>query len=169
MGALMSPGISMAMSVTGWASDARIPAKKIMAAIERCEGQGISLCYGDHGVSASLLGGWQQDRRAIFGVNLVGAVVLAFQPEAAEHEAHPDPMLAAALALQVPAAYVHGMVDGWERAVQSETWLSNVHRSHYLNGYEAGMEGRFTATTLCDCGTRRFRSEPECPSCEATS
>jgi hypothetical protein len=165
----------MTMSVRGWARETRTPRQRITAALLRLRAQGIALRWGDYGVAlrplvTPLATGWQ--RSSLLGVNLIGAVLLAYQPERAPEDdngAHEDPTIAAARALGVPLAYVEGLADGWDRAAHSADWLSHINRAAYLDGYEAGMEARFRETVVCGCGTRRFRSELTCPSCDESS
>src|SRR4051812_6706256 len=157
----------MTLRLRGWNRPTGTPQEKVFAALLRVREQGVGLRFGDFGVSMRRLQvvGWH---RTNMGVNLVGAVLLAFQPEALPDSdcAHEDPVEAAARALEGPPAFVAGMSDGWERAAHSREWLGSVHKGVYLNGYETGMFARFRETTVCSCGTRRFLVERTCPSCD---
>jgi hypothetical protein len=160
----VSPKIGISVALRGWRRATRTPTAKVNAALIRMRGQHIELRYGDHGVlPCPFAGGWCLDRMAVpRGVNIIGAVLLAFQPEAAGD----DPQAAAAEALEVSAAWVEGLADGWDCEPQSQVLLSGSGRGDYRQGYEAGMEARFRATVVCpDCGARRFRTIPSCGGC----
>jgi hypothetical protein len=159
----MSPKIGMSLATRGLLKDRRTPAAKVNAAIQMMADQGIPLRNGDHGVApCPFASGWCVDRRFGNAVNVVGAVLLALQPEEGD-----DPVAAAAGALETTIAFVEGLCDGWDRARQAERFLGDIHVRAYLDGYETGMEARFRATVVCRCGARRFKAEPRCAECGA--
>jgi hypothetical protein len=164
----MSPKIGMSLATRGLLKDRSTPAAKVNAAIQIMRDTGVPLAFGDYGVEpCPFAGGWcLERRRRTAGVNVVGALLLALQPE--REDGHDDPGVAAAAALDVSLGYVDGLCDGWDCDRQSEHWLGNLFAAEYLVGYEAGMEARFRATDVCHCGARRFRSEETCPGCGKT-
>ncbi len=165
----MSPKIALLVNGRSWTEEAKNPRDKVTQALGRVEDQGVPLRYKATGVHYSPTAGGWVTTSANWGVDVVGAVLLAYQPEPDPGEANTavhDPSAAAALFLAVPYAYVAGLSDGWDRDTQSAVWLSNLQKHSYMNGYEAGMEARFRATVVCSCGCRRFRVELGCPSCE---
>jgi hypothetical protein len=164
----MSPRLHRVFSVLGWALGTETPARMVHASLLRMKAQRIPLRWGEPGVTfRPLVAGWHLSHAR--GVNVVGAVLLAFPPELTEdaviEAAAPDPIEHAARTLGVQHAFVAGLDDGWHREPHPSSWLRNIRREDYLAGYETGMEARFRATTVCACGVRRFLGAPVCATC----
>ena len=158
----MSPGVLIDVDVLGWLASLRTPGEKIRAALERCRGQGVRILHGDYGVQVVGDSGWIVDpRRRPAGVNVLGAVCVAFQPLVSTL----DPLLAAAATLEVTTVFAEGVQDGFDN-VLPERPPSRAARRLYLDGTDLGHEIRHELTQRCEaCGSRHFRADA-CPLCE---
>jgi hypothetical protein len=95
------------------------------------------------------LSDWRVDRNLQpTGVSLVGAVLLALQPEPHELD---SPVEAAARALGVSLAWVEGADAGWVGELMDVRRLAALDASLYLDGFEAG------SALLADFGYGRRR------------
>lgn len=155
---LMSPGIGLAIQL-----QKRTPRMAVLAAVAAARARSLPLRFGEDAgvIRGKLTGEWVIDRKAVVpGVTLIGALLLATQPEAGDDE---DPVVVAARALGVAHAFAEGLDHGWSMA-PSSYWLGSEGR-HYANGLDVGSEARHMATIVCACGSRRFKGESRCPGC----
>jgi hypothetical protein len=164
----VSPRVSVSLEAASFveAVERKPPRNKLLACLALVKASGIPLRQSQLGVvQGQLTGEWTVDRATVRGVDALGAVLLAMQPERIEDE---DPSGAAARALGVQMAWVIGAQDGWDGEAQNTVWLGGAFTSsHYLNGYLSGVEALCLNTLVCDhCGSRRFKSEARCPGCD---
>lgn len=157
----MSPGISLAIDVPG----RMLPRAQVLHALAIARSKDLPLYQGAEPgvVPARWSNAWIIDRRRrIPAINLVGAVLIAFQPDV-----NPDEDLSgiAARTLGVGLPFIEGCSDGWALESMSEHWLKADRRA-YMAGYFAGCEGLFAATLVCGrCGARRFKVQAVCDGC----
>jgi hypothetical protein len=112
---------------------------EIMAAIRLAGIEGLHvipvaeygvLCHSSHARNR-----WGKDPRAR-GVNPIGAVVIAAQPEAT------DPDNAAMMALGVSAAWLEGFAAGVTKQEPETKWSRHIARHIYREGFVTGGEVR---------------------------
>lgn len=162
----MSPKISVSIHLP--TVDRRPPRNRVIEAMHHARAEGAPLAFcPDTGVTqAAFTKGWVIDRSGKApGVNLVGALLLQWQPQSRGDE---DPSATLARELNVTLGYVEGLQDGWS-AFPSTFWLTRSGEGrHYRNGLEVGFEARFYASLACsNCGSRRLKTDgPKCPGCD---
>jgi hypothetical protein len=138
----MSPKLSLTISAAQLAGLLAEPRLQVAQALAAARQRGIPLRRSEVGVVAGLEE-WRPDRRlSPSGVSLVGAVLLAMQPEPRDHE---DPTAAAARALGVSLAWVEGAEAGWAGELMDVARLAALDADLYLDGYEVGqhLQGDF--------------------------
>lgn len=135
----------------------------VEASLRYMRSRGIRVTTGDVGARWRLNGDWELDlqRRPFPAVNVLGAILLSWQPHARDAE---DLDVVAARTLEASPAWVVGLVDGFD-GVRSER--PPIQRAIYECGIEDGTDLRKKFSSACEtCGSRRLYWERVCPSCE---
>lgn len=135
----MSPRVSITIPATALAELLKAPRVRLLEAVLAVRARGIWMRRGEPGVTCGL-SEWRVERHLQpQGVTVVGALLLALQPEPRDGE---ELAVAAARALEVSVSWVEGAEDGWDGAEMSAAWLARPDADLYVAGYEAGAEVR---------------------------
>jgi hypothetical protein len=159
----LSPKIGIVVDARPYLPASMRSIDRVRMAVNVVESQGKAIALdGEHGVDRhGMTGGWvangrQHPRR----VSLLGAICIVFQPPQALAVEE-----GAAEALEVSAAWVAGLADGFVGEV-TVPHLTKLNRELYKVGLRAGHLLFAEVTVECpECGARRYRRDERCSVC----